>query len=254
MKKHLEGLLQHAIVEASKGGALKSNSLPPLIVEVPKDSTFGDLATPVAMGLARAERQAPRAIAETLIAHLRDEEGWVESTDIAGPGYLNFRFSPRFWKRCLADLEAEDCGIPRPGKGEPILVEFVSGNPTGPLHVGHGRGAVTGDVLCRLLENAGYAVSREYYVNDAGSRMSAFYGSVLARYKQAFGLEAEVPSEGYHGRDPITLAEEIKAEHGDRFLKLSPEQAEREIGPLAIEKVVAAAKADLAALGVEYDR
>src|SRR5262247_315763 len=113
MKKHLEGLLQHAIEQASKGGALKSNSLPPLIVEVPKDAAFGDLATPVAMGMAKTERRAPRAIAQTLVAHLHDPEGWVEATEIAGPGYLNFRFTPRFWKRCLADLEVEDCGAPR---------------------------------------------------------------------------------------------------------------------------------------------
>jgi arginyl-tRNA synthetase len=206
MKKHLEGLLQHAIVEASKGGALKSNSLPPLIVEVPKDSTFGDLATPVAMGLARAERQAPRAIAETLIAHLHDPEGWVEATEIAGPGYLNFRFSPRFWRRCLADLEAPDCGVTQPGKGERILVEYVSGNPTGPLHVGHGRGAVTGDVLARLLRNAGYDVLREYYVNDAGRQIDVLGRSVVVRLRQVLGEDVPLPEDGYPGEYLLDLA------------------------------------------------
>lgn len=212
MKKHLEGLLQQAIVEASKGGALKTNSLPPLIVEVPKDSAFGDLATPVAMGLARAERQAPRAIAEALVAHLRDADGWVESTEIAGPGYLNFRFSPRFWKRCLADLEADDCGVPRLGKGEKILVEFVSGNPTGPLHVGHGRGAVTGDVLSRLLSSAGYDVSREYYVNDAGKQIDVLGRSVVARLRQVLGEEVPLPEDGYPGEYLLDLARDRLAE------------------------------------------
>jgi arginyl-tRNA synthetase len=208
MKKHLEGLLQQAIIEASKGGALKSTSLPPLIVEVPKDAAFGDLATPIAMGLARAERQSPRAIAETLVAHLKDPDGLVESTEIAGPGYLNFRFSSRFWQRCLADLEAEDCGVPAVGRGERVLVEFVSGNPTGPLHVGHGRGAVTGDVVARLLEAGGFSVVREYYVNDAGRQLEVLGRSVLARLRQVLGEDAAVPEDGYPGEYLLDLARE----------------------------------------------
>jgi len=211
MKKHLEGLLQQAIERASKGGALKTNSLPPLIVEVPKDSAFGDLATPVAMGLARAERQSPRVIAETLVAHLRDEDGWIESTEIAGPGYLNFRFSPRFWKRCLADLGSSDCGVSRSGVSERALVEYVSGNPTGPLHVGHGRGAVTGDVISRLLVSAGHTVLREYYVNDAGRQIDVVGRSVLARLRQVLGEDAPLPEDGYPGEYLLDLARDNSA-------------------------------------------
>ena len=153
MKHRLEGLLQHALNRAKEGGALKLESLPPLFFEVPKDSAFGDLASTVALGLARAERKAPRAIAEAIVAHIEDPDGLLAGVEIAGPGYLNFRFSPRFW---AADACARSSGrtsaVPTLGDGQRVLVEFVSANPTGPLHVGHGRGAVLGDAVARLLE------------------------------------------------------------------------------------------------------
>ena len=199
MKKRLEGLLQHAIIEASKGGALKSNSLPPLVLEIPKDRAFGDVATPVALALARAERQPPRRIAETLVSHLADPEGFIASTEIAGPGYINFRLSSRFWEKCLAEIENPDFATPAIGKGQRVLVEFVSGNPTGPLHVGHGRGAVTGDVVARLLVAAGYAVEREYYVNDAGKQIDTLGRSTFARLRQVYGDDVSLPEGGYPG-------------------------------------------------------
>jgi len=271
MKKHLEGLLQLAIVEASKGGALKSTSLPPLIVEVPKDPTFGDLATPIAMGLARAERRSPKAIAETLVAHLQDPDGLVDSTEIAGPGYLNFRFSPRFWKRCLADLEAADCGVESLGKGERVLVEFVSGNPTGPLHVGHGRGAVTGDVVARLLQASGFSVVREYYVNDAGRQIDVLGRSVLARLRQVLGEDAPLPEDGYPGeylldlaRDrreellaavAATLGEPLPADLEARraLLARDPEQAAPACAREAARLIMDIIRDDLALCGIRFD-
>ncbi len=207
MKKRLEGLLQHAILEASKGGALKTSSLPPLILEVPKDRAFGDLATPVAMALARAERRPPRAIAETLVAHLRDPEGMVAATEIAGPGYINLRLSPRFWQKCLADLEGEALTAISTSNRQRVLVEFVSGNPTGPLHVGHGRGAVTGDVVARLLTAAGHEVEREYYINDAGRQIDVLGRSVLARLRQVCGDAVPLPEDGYPGEYLLELAQ-----------------------------------------------
>lgn len=207
MKKRIEGLLQHAFIEASKGGALKSNSLPPLVLELPKDAAFGDLATPVALAMARAERRPPRAIAEVLVAHLADPEGLIASTEIAGPGYINIRLSSRFWQQCLAEVAEPDFAMPAIGRGQPVLVEFVSGNPTGPLHVGHGRGAVTGDVLARLLVTSGHAVVREYYVNDAGKQIETLGRSLFARLCQVYGDPAEIPAGGYPGEYLREIAE-----------------------------------------------
>src|ERR1019366_2543997 len=147
MKKRLEGLLQQALTKATKGGALKSESLPPLFLEIPKDAGFGDLASTVAMGLARAERKAPRVIAEVIVNHIDDPDGILAGTEIAGPGYINFRFSSHFWGECLAEIERPDYGPARFGNESKVLVEFVSANPTGPLTIGHGRNAVLGDAI-----------------------------------------------------------------------------------------------------------
>ena len=199
MKHRLEGLLQHALNRAKEGGALKLESLPPLFFEVPKDAAFGDLASTVALGLARPERKAPRAIAEAIIAHIEDPEGMLAGVEIAGPGYLNFRFSPRFWAQTLREIEQPEFGRPNVGGGRRVLVEFVSANPTGPLHVGHGRGAVLGDAVSRLLAFAGYDVTREYYVNDAGKQVETLARSAHARLLQAYGVRAEIPEDGYPG-------------------------------------------------------
>ena len=151
MKRRLEGLLQRALKDAAKGGALKLPSLPPLLFEVPKDPSFGDLACTVAFGLARQERRPPRAIAEIILKHIDDRDGLLATAEIAGPGFINFRFSPRFWQECLAEVERPDFGPRTFGAGQRALVEFVSANPTGPLTIGHGRNAALGDAIARLL-------------------------------------------------------------------------------------------------------
>lgn len=207
MKKPLEGLLQHALQEAKKAGALKFDSLPPLSLEVPKDSQLGDLACTVALGLAREERRPPRQIAETIAAHIHDPDGLLAHTEIAGPGYLNFRFSSRYWQRCLEDIFAAGYARPNLGRGKRILVEFVSTNPTGPLHVGHGRGAVIGDTVARLLAAVHYDVVREYYVNDAGKQIDTLGRSALARLLQSYGENVDFPEDGYPGDYLVELVE-----------------------------------------------
>jgi arginyl-tRNA synthetase len=270
MKKRLEGLLQHALEKATKGGALKSSSLPPLFFEVPRDPQFGDLASTVALGLARQERRTPRAIAETIAAHIEDPGGILSATEIAGPGYLNFRFSPRFWRECLAQTERSDYGRVALGAGRRVLVEFVSTNPTGPLHVGHGRGAVIGDALARLLEAAGYDVLREYYVNDAGKQIATLGRSTLARLRQAFGEDRAVPEDGYPGEYLLDLA----ARHRDElvrdiaealnrrppesgreaaFLREAGESAVSVCGDRAAGWLLEIIKKDMLALGVHVD-
>jgi arginyl-tRNA synthetase len=268
MKKRLEGLLRHAIENALKGGALKTQSLPPLLFEIPRDAQLGDLASTVALSLAREERRPPRAIAETIVAHIEDPDGILAGVEVAGPGYINFRFSPRFWRDCLIEVETPGYGTSEAGRGRRVLVEFVSTNPTGPLHVGHGRGAVIGDVVSRLLEAAGYDVTREYYVNDAGGQIATLGRSAFARLLQAYGQDRPIPEDGYPGeyladvvnehRDAI-LAEIVRAVGADqgavenipRFLAACEEAAVAVCGRCAAAWLLEIIKKDMAALGVE---
>ncbi len=270
MKKRLEGLLQQALTKATEGGGLKLKTLPPLFFEIPKDPAFGDLASTVALNLAREERKSPRAIAETIVAHIEDPEGILADCQIAGPGYLNFRFSNRFWAQCLAEVEDAGFGTVALGEGQRVLVEFVSTNPTGPLHVGHGRGAVIGDVVARMLAAAGYGVVREYYVNDAGNQMETLGRSTLARLLQVCGRETPIPEDGYPGEYLLDLA----THHRDALIAAvaravgtnPPPPAEFPAFANAHENVAVAAcgelagrllldiiKDDLGSLGVEMD-
>ncbi len=245
-------------------------SLPPLFFEIPRDPQFGDLASTVALSLAREARQAPRPIAESIVAHLEDPEGLLADVEIAGPGYLNFRFSARFWRQCLTEVEQPGYGISTLGNGRKVLVEFVSANPTGPLHVGHGRGAVIGDVVSRMLTAAGYAVTREYYVNDAGAQIAALGRSAYARLLQVCGDETEVPEGGYPGeylRELMLSKREIVVGEVARvlgrpvpppggaaaMLREAGEAAVGICGDCAARWLLEQIKEDLCALGVEFD-
>ncbi len=250
MKKRLEGLLQHALEKATRGGALKLESLPPLIFEVPKDPAFGDLASTVALGLARQARRAPHAIAERIVAHIEDPEGMLATTEIAGPGYINFRFSSRFWQQCLAEIEQPDFGPARFGQGRKVLVEFVSANPTGPLTVGHGRNAVLGDSIARLLEATGHAVTREYYFNNAGRQMMLLGESVKVRYLEQLGEQLSFPEEGYRGEYITEIARALAAEQGDR---LRGEPAAGRFKEAAECTILADIEAALARIGIRFD-
>ena len=248
MKKRLEGLLQHAIVKAIEGGALQSKSLPPLFFEIPKDPGFGDVASTVALALARQERRAPRAIAELIVQHIEDPDGLLASTEIAGPGYLNFRLSPRFWQRSLAELDGfADLQL---GEGRKVLVEFVSANPTGPLTVGHGRNAVLGDAIARLLEATGHQVAREYYFNNAGRQMTLLGESVRARYLELLGDPVAFPEDGYRGEYIVEIARALHTEHGDA---LRNEPAAGRFKEAAERAIFADIEATLARMGIRFD-
>jgi arginyl-tRNA synthetase len=250
MKKRLEGLLQQALVNATKGGALKSDSLPPLIFEVPKDASFGDLASTVAMTLARQERKAPRAIAEIIARHISDPDGMLAATEIAGPGYINFRFSPRFWAECLAEIEGDHYEPTHFGNGTKVLVEFVSANPTGPLTIGHGRNAVLGDALARLLEATGHEVTREYYFNNAGRQMQLLGASVRARYLEQIGDPEPFPEEGYVGEYIIDIAKTLVETHADALRHEPATGRFKEAGERAI---FADIERTLGRIGIHFD-
>jgi arginyl-tRNA synthetase len=218
MRSQLRALLTQAIEKTANGGELNGSALPPLLLEPPKQRDFGDLATNVAMLWAKSAKKPPRAIAKAILKNIDDSESILARSEIAGPGFLNFTFSPKFYFQELRELAVGKGVDLNLGHGQKVQVEFASVNPTGPLHVGHGRVAVIGDVLARLHEATGFTVEREYYVNDAGNQMENLALSIDARYRELFGEQVEFPENGYPGEYVKEIAEEIKGQHGDRYL------------------------------------
>ena len=220
MKQVLQEMIRAAVARAHQSGALYSDATGDFVVEAPKLDHHGDFASNVALVSAKQQRMAPRRLAEILLAHLDDPGQRIERTEIAGPGFINFRIARPFQTRLLMELwdplgSLQDIRV---GGGKRINVEFISANPTGPLHVGHGRGAVLGSTLAQVLAAAGYRVEREYYINDVGNQIDAFSRSIWARYRQCFNIAAEIPADGYFGSYMIDLARQIVADEGGRFL------------------------------------
>jgi arginyl-tRNA synthetase len=256
VKDLLKGLVEEALVRARDAGVLPIEKIPEPFVEVPRDRSHGDLSTNIALSLAKAARMAPRAIAEVLIAHMPDDEDLVSKVEIAGPGFINFTFSAAAWRGRLLEILAagDDYGSSTVGAGKRVQVEFVSANPTGPLHIGHGRGAAVGDALARVLEAAGYEVFREYYVNDAGNQMEILGRSVLARYRELLGQDVEFPAEGYPGDYVIDLAREFVDRDGDKWLAAPEDEALKVLGERAGTAMLARIRSDLEAFSIRFDR
>ncbi|MSP37452.1 MAG: arginine--tRNA ligase [Deltaproteobacteria bacterium] len=218
MRSHLTALLADAVEKTAQGLELNATALPPVLLEPPKQREFGDLSSNVAMLWAKSAKKPPRALAEAILKNIDDRDGILARQEIAGPGFLNFTFAPKFYFEQLRDIDAGKNSQLNIGHGQKVQVEFASVNPTGPLHVGHGRVAVIGDVLARLYEATGFVVEREYYVNDAGNQMENLGLSLYARYREAFGEVAEFPEGGYPGEYVNELAGEVKARDGDKYL------------------------------------
>ncbi len=240
MKKDLVKILKAALESALEG------ALPDIEIEVPKNESFGDLSTPVAMGLAKQLRKAPRKVAEDIIAAIKDRSIF-EKIEIAGPGFLNFTFTAEYLHSQLKKLLSGDRSLLREdvGHGRKALVEFVSANPTGPLHIGHARGAAVGNALCNLLEETGFDVEREYYINDAGRQVRMLGMSVYARYQQLFGYDVAFPEEGYRGQYIDDEAAVLKDEIRDKFRGVPFELCEQEIKLWAYERMLGLIKRDI---------
>ena len=243
-----------AVEEARGAGVLSLDTLPDIAVERPSNPEHGDFASSLPLRLARATRISPIVMAEELVKLVPPGEE-VDRVWAAPPGFINFRLRDGW---LAGQVEAiRDAGAAYGdvllGQGRSVIVEFVSVNPTGPVHVGHSRGAVLGSTLARVLAAAGFSVTREYYVNDAGSQMDAFYASVLARYKEALGRDASLPPGGYAGAYVADLAADILEEQGDRFLSMGEEEALQELGALGRRKMVSLIRNDLEHIRVEFD-
>jgi len=254
LKYKIARLLEQAAKAAQVEGLLPAIALPEVIVEHPQNPEHGDYASSLPLKLAKAARMDPLAIAKTL-ANLLTETREVERVSVAAPGFLNFFLTDKWLAEQVEEIlsAGKDYGNLASGKGTKVQIEFVSVNPTGPIHVGHGRGAVLGSTLANVLSAAGYAVEREYYVNDAGNQMDAFFHSLYCRYLQALGKECEMPADGYQGYYPVELAKKIVTEKKKAFLDMPAEQAVQEIGKFALPRVIADIKSDLKLLGVEFD-
>ena len=211
MKETLTEILLQALTRAKEKGELRLETQPAITLDTPREKSHGDLATTLAMTLAKPESKPPRKIAEIIIRNIEDRDCVLQKTEIAGPGFINFFFKQDRWKKTLFDIDTEGAryGLTDIGEGERVLVEFVSANPTGPLHVGHGRGAAIGDALANLLTAVGYGVQREFYINDAGRQMKLLKDSVKARYLESHGQVVAFPEDGYHGEYIKEIAESL---------------------------------------------
>lgn len=251
-----EAKLKEEIFAAVKqAGLAKEEEIPDIILEKPKDKAHGDFAANIAMQLARIAKKAPRQIAEDIVEHLDVDKANVKKVEIAGPGFINFFLKTDFLGDLITTvLEAgDDYGKTNVGEGKKIQVEFVSANPTGDLHIGHARGAAYGDVLCNVLEAAGYDVQREYYINDAGSQIENLGKSIEVRYFEQLGKEKEMPEDGYRGQVIIDIAKQIVEEDGDKWLDKPEEERIAYFKEYGLKSSLANIEKDLKEFRVAFD-
>jgi len=255
MKKIIRQLIIDAATTAFENNEFISNEFPDFVIEEPKADAHGDLSTNFAMVNARAQKMAPRKIAEIIIRHIGNDHPVIEKTEIAGPGFINFFILPAAWYPVLKDIYEQDIryGFFDIGKGQKVQVEFVSANPTGPLHVGHGRGAIVGDSVATLLSACGYDVHREYYINDAGKQIQTLGLSVFLRCSQIDGKSVEFPEDGYQGDYIQDIARELKAEKGDWIYTVSEGEAIAFCAKFAADRMIVKIRSVLNSLGISFD-
>ncbi|MDP2863578.1 MAG: arginine--tRNA ligase [Desulfobacterales bacterium] len=255
MRQKLADIILFAARKAFEKGKLVSGEFPAVEIGEPKTATHGDFSTNFAMVMASAQKMPPRKFAEIITGEIEDQSGLIEKTEIAGPGFINFFVKQNSWHPVLKQVFADDdkfgsCDI---GDGKKIQVEFVSANPTGPLHVGHGRGATVGDSVANILSFCGYDVQREYYINDSGRQISTLGRSVYLRYLELFGENVEFPEDCYQGDYIRDIALKIKEEKGGSILDEPEEKAVMFCARVAAAEILAGIKDDLELFGVKFD-
>ena len=256
-KDSINGIISAAYERAAANGQLPGGAVLAGNVEIPKDTANGDYAANHAMAGAKALHMAPRKIAEALIANMELDGTWFASVEAAGPGFINFRLADSWYGDVLGNVAAEgaDYGRVNAGGGKKLMVEFVSANPTGPMHMGNARGGVLGDALASVLDRAGYNVSREFYVNDAGNQIEKFAASIDARYQQLILGEdkVEFPEDGYHGDDIKSLASLFHEKYGDAYMDKDVAERHAAMAKFGLEHNIPQMQADLRRYGIEYD-
>ena len=254
--EQLQQQIKEALAAAAvKAGLVEAGTELTIHLETPKDKANGDFATNLAMQLTKVAKKPPRAIAEAILENLDTAGTDIEKVEIAGPGFMNITVRKDFLAGVVKATfeQGENYGRSNAGNGEKVQVEFVSANPTGDLHLGHARGASVGDSLCNVMDFAGYDVSREYYINDAGNQINNLAYSLEARYKQALGMDAEMPEDGYHGPDIIEIAGELVKEFGSEILEKSDEERFKFFREHGLRLELAKLQKDLKNFRVEFD-
>jgi arginyl-tRNA synthetase len=255
MKNDIKQLILGAARDAFQHGELSSDDFPAVDVEEPKLVLHGDFSTNFAMVSASVQKMAPKKIAQAVLKHLNDPNGIIQRTEIAGPGFINFYIHPEAWHPVLSVIHEKDAayGATDLGGGSRVQVEFVSANPTGPLHVGHGRGAVVGDATAAILSFCGYDISREYYINDAGKQVHTLGRSVLLRARELSGQAIVFPEECYQGDYIRDIAKRILGENGDWLFSVDEEEAVSFCAASAAKEILAWIQEDLDLLGIRFD-
>ena len=258
--KETQNTIKQAIISAINSavekGELPEADLPEFIIEKPSDKRNGDFSTNIAMAGARVYRKAPALIAKSIVDNLDLKNTLFEKAEIAGPGFINFYLSQKYYSAIVADVieKGENYGKSDYGKGKSILVEFVSANPTGPMHIGNARGGAIGDCLAAVLEYAGFDTKREFYVNDAGNQIEKFATSLEVRYLQACGKAVEMPEDAYHGADITEHANNFFAENGDKYAECESAERRKALVDFALPKNIEGLERDLKKYRITYDR
>lgn len=248
--------IESAVKSAIKSGDLPQADIPKFIIEKPADKKNGDFSSNIAMAGARAFHGAPRMIAEAIVKNFSLDGGYIDRCEIAGPGFINFYLSDKYYSDVLKDIVASGDSYGRSdyGEGKKILVEFVSANPTGPMHIGNARGGAIGDCLASVLDAAGYDVQREFYVNDAGNQIEKFATSLEVRYLQECGKDVELPEDAYHGEDITVHARNFFSEVGDKYADCDSQERRDALVAYALPKNIAGLEADLGKYRIKYDK
>ena len=255
MKTAIKIIIHDALEKARQAGELELSPFPEIVVEKPKDEKMGDFSTNVAMTLARSERKNPKVIAESVARYIKNGSNYLSQVEIAGPGFINLKMSNEFFLERLKNAVKQGDGFGQTdvGQGTKVMIEFVSANPTGPLHVGHGRGAAVGDALGRILKKAGYDLSTEYYINDVGNQMNFLGRSTWLRYRELLGEAIEFPDDHYRGEYIKNIANEIVEQKGDEFLSKPEEECLPFFRKFAKDNILKGIEKDLAEFRVNFD-
>ena len=255
VQEKVANALLGALNGAKKKGQLKTQTWPQLSLDAPKRPEWGDLASTVAMSLAVSEQRAPHDIAQIIIDNLAQREQLFDRVEIVKPGFLNLTVKPAIWQEVLREIEMQGSAYGRAEMGQRrrVLVEYVSANPTGPLHVGHGRGAAVGQAVANMLKAVGYDVVSEYYINDAGRQMKLLGASVYARYEELSNRPVEFPAEGYHGAYITAVAERVKQQLGPELAGRSAPEVEERCRMFANQELLRLIRDDLKSFGIEFE-
>ena len=255
-KNQCRALLQAALEKCAAAGKLPEGEFPEYVVEIPGDTAHGDFAANAAMVSARAFRKAPKMIADALASEMDLTGSYFSKVEVAGPGFINFTLAPGWFANTVKSVleEKENYGRTNFGEGKKVLVEFVSANPTGPMHIGNARGGALGDGIASVLDWAGYEANREFYVNDAGNQINKFGLSLDLRYQQLYKDGVEMPEDSYHGQDIIDHAKNFAAIHGDKYMHTSEEERRKALVEYALPLNIQGLERDLAKYRIHYDR